>query len=234
MGVDVMPEVQGEALSVAEARESLDAARERYRELEGRLLNGDTVIRQSDLTGAQNRVEFAEKVLEGAQARARREAAEVRAVRSAELHEEFVADAEAAAERSGEALAEFGRAAIKALEAIGELDDVKRGYQSRFTELFKGAGDDEAALQWKTGHSPGGRFGAVDRHRKIPQPHPLATLLAELGESLRGFPESRWTGPDRAIASQVRQGPMAQGLRDLRSFLRWARDESEGGSPVEG
>ena len=208
------------ALSPEKAKAQLREAEHHYNDLEERLTSGDTSVRQSDFSSARSRVEYMERVLKGAEATAVREAQTDREERGRQLHREFVADTSNLVTQTNESLIEAGKAFNVALEYLDQMKDLKDAYQNKVNGIFGGDMENPVALLFKRGHHSAGSFGALDEFQVLPRPNPVMTLLAVFGEALHGR-DRKLSGPDRSWAGQLKQGPLANDLRDLRALVEY-------------
>ena len=203
-----------------EAEAELRKAEQHFSDLEARLLEGDTSVRQSDFSSARSRVEYMEKVLKGAEATAVREAKADREERGRQLHREFVTDTSKLVTETNQSLIEAGKTFNVALDHLDQMRELKDTYQGKVNQIFGGDMENPVALLFKRGHHSAGSFGAIDEFHVLPRPNPVMTLLAVFGEALRGR-DRRLSGPDQSWAGQLKQGPLANGLRDLRAIVEY-------------
>ena len=204
-----------------EAEAELRKAEQHFSDLEARLLEGDTSVRQSDFSSASSRLEYLSKMLEGAKSVAVREAKADKEERGRQLHREFVADASALIAQTNESLIEAGKTFNVALDYLDQMKDLKDAYQNKVNGIFGGDMENPVALMWKFNHQPGGSFGALDESHIVPRPNPVETILAVFGEALRGRDHSRRTGPDAKWWGQLKAPQLASGLRDLRALAEF-------------
>ena len=203
--------------SPEEAEAQLRDSEDHYHDLEERLTAGDMSVRQSDISSARSQVEYMEKVLKGAEATAFREAKADREERGHQLHRRFVADTSKLVTQTNQSLIEVGMALSVALDDLDQMKDLKDAYQKKVNEIFGGDMENPVALLFKRGHHSAGSFGALDEFHVLPRPNPVMTLLAVFGETLRGH-DRTLSGPDQGWAGQLKQGPLANDLRDIRAL----------------
>ena len=207
-------------LAPVEARQQLEDAHLHLEELTGRLERGDFSVRQSDLSQAESRVRYFERVAKGAEAAAECRRAEERDEAGRQLHGEFLADVSETITEADKALYDLGRAAAVAIDRLDAISDLRHGYYAKWNDLFRGHTADEAALLFKMNGNPSGTFGSIAEGRGLPQVNPIETIEAIIAEAVRGREKHRMSGRDADWWARLKQPQIAHGLRDLRNLLQ--------------
>lgn len=203
--------------------EAADRAREKaeYAEaLERRLREGaDSSITAAKLQRAQRDAEHSALVAEGAKTVAQREAAEDRARRGRELHDQFVGEIRESIETVDGAVAALTEAVVDVLEALDGHNGVIADTKAEWSQIFVDARESETALVFKAGHSPTGEFGALDAPHIAATPiHPVQTLVAAVGEALTARSKYEMPAGDKHWWDKLRDPTQANGIRALRTL----------------
>lgn len=212
--------------SSVEARQQLEAAEIHLEELTNRLERGDFSVRQSDLSQAENRVRYLERVVTGAEVADQRRQGEERDDAGKRLYQEFLTGAEKAVREADQALQDVGRTVAVALDALDQIDDLRHGFQSRWNGLFRGHTEEPAALAFKFNGNPSGSFGAITEGRVLPRMNSIETIEAVIAESVRG--RKNMSGPDAAWWSKLKAPQIASGLRDIRNLVQYFSEDETG------